>query len=381
MKISTLKRKTSEFSDQEAPEQANPFLHWRVMVIESLIEYNNAVIEGHKEAMACSSAKQIQTLEKTIGENTHANRLLEKEMAIILKQGRLLQEDLQDSPRGRVEDAYTTALHTKMRSSSEDGHKQAKKAPKRRSRSDFKDNLTVYLTPTDSQHPDELFCNAMGEFVPQMYMKTTPIIPFTFQSRELDYLFGTETSALESERNGLFLVRTVAQQFDNLKITIVPDSSLDIYPIEWKFVVLDPTLLDKTCFVSFVDPPRLTRFRDLDGRRLRFRNDNRPARRYLYFKHAMAVMHARIQKFPGSEEKIPSGTMWATPDKRDGYLRRSVLSTIARRIGDDDILPTDLLLNGTFTDTQPESGLAVRDTLASFKVGDVVERMVVRGGV
>ena len=67
--------------------------------------------------------------------------------------------------------------------------------------------------------------------------------------------------------------------------------------------------------------------------------------------------------------------MWATPDKQDGYLRRSVLSMIARKIG-DEILPKDLITAGTFTDTEPKSGLDLRDELAAYKIGSAVEKIV-----
>ncbi|KAL8944997.1 MAG: hypothetical protein Q9211_000430 [Gyalolechia sp. 1 TL-2023] len=376
-KIQLLKQKASHLSEQATPDKADPFLQWRVLVIDSLIQHKNAIIEGYQETMGFLSNEQSSTVAEIIKEATKEKEHLEKEKDIILREGRILQEDLQDSPK-RVEDAYMAALYSKIRSSSEEGQKEAKKTKKTKkkwSRATFREKLAEYLGSTDDEHPDGLFCNAMGDFAPKALMKAAHIVPYSFQSRELDYLFGTEDSALETERNGLYLIRTVEEQFNNLRITIVPDSSLDVYPIEWKFVVLDETLLPKTYFTSFTDPPVLKRWKDLDGKRLIFQNNNRPARRYLYFKHAMAYMHARIQGFPGFEAKVPSGTMWATLDKNNGYLRRSVLSMIARRIG-DDTLPKDLLLTGTFTDTEPGTSLVVRDTLASYTIASAVEKKV-----
>lgn len=108
-------------------------------------------------------------------------------------------------------------------------------------------------------------------------------------------------------------------------------------------------------------------YQDLDGRRLQFLNNNRPARRYLYFRYAMAHLHAQRENFPNFKKKLPSGTIWASPGKEDGYPRESVLQSLSKRIGDEP-LPLELMTAGTFADTRPETGKEVTDRIATIEL-------------
>ena len=81
----------------------------------------------------------------------------------------------------------------------------------------------------------------------------------------------------------------------------------------------------------------------------------------------MAYMHAEKTGYPNFKEKIPNGTMWASPGKKDGYLRKSVLRALAERVG-DTTLPTDLLAAGTFDDTIPEAGREIEDRKAAIEL-------------
>ena len=64
-------------------------------------------------------------------------------------------------------------------------------------------------------------------------------------------------------------------------------------------------------------------------------------------------MQAQSERNPVLET-VPKGTIWASPGKEDGYLRRSTLRNLAPKVGDRD-LPDELLEAGTFEDTQPGS--------------------------
>lgn len=79
----------------------------------------------------------------------------------------------------------------------------------------------------------------------------------------------------------------------------------------------------------------------------------------------MTYIHAARQGFANFREKLPSGSIWASPSKKKGYLRASVLRALNRKAG-DDLLPEDLLEAGTFVDTEPATGVPVRDKIASL---------------
>jgi hypothetical protein len=86
-------------------------------------------------------------------------------------------------------------------------------------------------------------------------------------------------------------------------------------------------------------------FQDLDGQELSFLNDNRPARRYLYFRYIISYLTARKE---GNEEWTGDleirGTLWASPGK---YLRKSLLRVLAKEVS-DTVLPESLTEQTTF---------------------------------
>lgn len=72
--------------------------------------------------------------------------------------------------------------------------------------------------------------------------------------------------------------------------------------------------------------------KDLDESILQFRNDNRPARRYLYFKYLMTYLTTQQSGNTQWVERSPGmGTMWCTPGS---YLRHSMLRLLARQVSD-----------------------------------------------
>ena len=81
----------------------------------------------------------------------------------------------------------------------------------------------------------------------------------------------------------------------------------------------------------------------------------------------MAVLHAQKEGFDDLKIRMPPGRIWASPDKPAGYLRNSVLTVLAKKIGDQD-LPEELIDAGTFDDTEPATGSPVRDEVAAIKV-------------
>lgn len=78
-------------------------------------------------------------------------------------------------------------------------------------------------------------------------------------------------------------------------------------------------------------------------------------------------MHAEKKQWETLQTKMPSGDMWASPGKRNGYLRRSVLRALAHKIG-DRMLPDDMERAGTFVDTSPPTETKLWDEVASVEI-------------
>lgn len=93
----------------------------------------------------------------------------------------------------------------------------------------------------------------------------------------------------------------------------------------------------------------------------------------MYFRYTIAYIHAQTKQFQDFKAKVPSGRIWASPNKPDGYLRRSVLRSFARRVGDID-LPEDLVDGGGYNDTEPATGTVVKDQVASIAISLVLRQ-------
>ncbi|KAI0384952.1 hypothetical protein F5Y04DRAFT_246520 [Hypomontagnella monticulosa] len=85
-----------------------------------------------------------------------------------------------------------------------------------------------------------------------------------------------------------------------------------------------------------MDPHPTTLVRDLDGKRLAFRNDKRPRVQYLYFAFVVARLRLAWRRDYGSPSKALAKQFgkgfWAT---KGPYLPRSFLLALAVEIGHD----------------------------------------------
>lgn len=137
-----------------------------------------------------------------------------------------------------------------------------------------------------------------------------------------------------------------------------------------KVVLLNTAEKDNTFFRDMfkANDRELWRWRDIDGRKLSFRNNNRPARRFLYLRYTLAWLHAEDKSWPGFKEKAPPGEVWASPNKPDGYLRKSILLELGKKTRDG--LPKDLINADVFED--PDTSSIVHDEVAGIRVTDHV---------
>ena len=184
-------------------------------------------------------------------------------------------------------------------------------------------------------------------------------------------MFGSDEPPLTSRRNGLSLQIKIEEAFDNCSIVIVPVDSVESTPTEWKILLLNTAKRDKVFFRDMFKATdrELWRWRDIDGRKLSFRNDKRPARRFLYMRYTLAWLHAEDKSWPGFKEKVPPGEVWKSPNKPKGYLRNSILLKLGRKTGDR--LPKDLVSAGIFEDSDTSS--IVHDEVAGIRVTEHVQ--------
>ncbi len=118
----------------------------------------------------------------------------------------------------------------------------------------------------------------------------------------------------------------------------------------------------------------------------------RPARRYAYFRYALAIsksptshhesvlrlkditVHA-VKEFPNNAiNEMPRGKVWASPARPDGYLRRSMLRLLGMTIGDTE-LPEALTTEGiTFDTIQTIPGSSQQDNWTANSIVSVMRK-------
>lgn len=121
-----------------------------------------------------------------------------------------------------------------------------------------------------------------------------------------------------------------------------------VYSIRSNILESKPTTL-----ISFLDVGifKLISFKDLDETILQFPNENRPARRYLYFKYLMTfLMTQELGGTKWAEKRAHKGSMWCTPGP---YLRKSMLASLAKQVS-DGWLPEAIYTGATFSDAAEE---------------------------
>ena len=374
-KMMSRKRKASKMLEKGSPNVTAPFLQWRLAVVEETLLHRalqkKALNEADKffEAAGVSKAELMATV-------VEDEKALDAEKLILLSQRKSFEGDLNDIDisKTQLEDAYITELRYSLQLASNTKQKvPGLKAP-RLDRKQFSQMVHDYLG-TEVRQPGEIdalrFCNVLGSWM-FVRVKCAHIVPFSFHTKEMDHMFGSDEPPLTSRRNGLSLHAKIEEAFDNCWITIVPLGSVATSPTEWKVVVLNPAIKDNL-FLRDYSPStdRMEwRWRDIDGRKLTFPNENRPARRFLYMRYTLAWLHAEDNKWTGFKKKVPPGQVWASPNKPDGYLRKSILLELGKRTGDR--LPQDLISAGAFED--PDTSNAVYDTIAGVRVTETVQR-------
>jgi HNH endonuclease len=371
----SMKRKASQVLNQSDTRSSDLYFEWRLAVVESQLKTR----ESQRQALAESNktffdeiGKSKEELKMTIKRD---RKVLSEEKAFLISHKIVLKQDWNEvsSNRKNLEDAYIRELRITLDDASKSKIKLSGLKSPKLDRKVFKKIVHEYLG-TKRQSPDTedtmTWCNVLGFWLGPDSVKCAHIVPQSFDTKSMAHIFGTDEPPLQSRRNGLSLQAKIEEAFDNCWIVIVPVDSVDSIPTKWKIVLLNTAEKDKTFFrdLAKLTDRELWRWRDIDGRQLTFLNDNRPARRFLYMRYALAWFHAHDKSWPNFQEKVPPGKVWASPNKPDGYLRQSILLEIGKRIGDE--LPEDLIRAGTFQD--PDSSSVVHDEVASIRCTELI---------
>ncbi|XXH02512.1 hypothetical protein Hte_008888 [Hypoxylon texense] len=228
---------------------------------------------------------------------------------------------------------------------------------RKRSRSEqskFKTSLIDYYDAaiTDQKRPKKILYihdTATGDDLLKPTITAAHLVPHSLGNDMLVALFGGNVEGeLDTPNNGFLLHQIVKTAMDDGVIAIVPDiannpsteevtvwenSGLKDY--KWKIIDPEAQILDEALEVNREDPVNPMTIRDLENRKLFFKNGMRPRARYLYFLFALAHLKLAWRQEYRQDPKAVLGKQlgkgfWATKGR---YLKRSFLLALANEIG------------------------------------------------
>jgi hypothetical protein len=141
--------------------------------------------------------------------------------------------------------------------------------------------------------------------------KAAHLVPKSLIGGELSYLFGEGKVVLMNPRNGITLQQNIEQALDNGIIAIIPIPSDEGQATRWQCVLVDKSKTNRTVFSLTYS--QIYKWKDFDQKELVFLTENRPMRRYLYFRFIVTYLFAKEAGFIKQvETKQP---FWASPGR------------------------------------------------------------------
>lgn len=174
---------------------------------------------------------------------------------------------------------------------------------------------------------NKLWCPITRDYYDSKNIRAAHIVPHRVTGEIADYLFELGTgSRLSRPDNCLVIHHLVERALDNGCFVLMPADISEIPISSWKIVVTDTS-------AGEMDFGR-GRLKDFDGKILEFKNDNRPATKFLYFHFLITLLQNKRDRVAGWEKNclnLPSGKPFATPGR---YMRQSLFLALAKTAGD-----------------------------------------------
>ncbi|KFY24849.1 hypothetical protein V493_04993 [Pseudogymnoascus sp. VKM F-4281 (FW-2241)] len=348
------------------------FLEAKIESLSADIAMRNGVLDA-----LCAAKKRKETAEsdfqddidKTDAELTVAKR----ELVTIKRQKKTIKDDMDEfQPSYKtVPDAYAETMAVRIMAAT-GRQKKGKAFDQGAFRERVLDYYGAKMVGADGNV--KKYCHLTG-WQPALNVRCAHIVPKSLKSDELSYLFGVRDAMLGEARNGITLYNVIENALDDGNIVFVPDMLIPGEEIVWRCVLINKSMASDEIFKSL-------KWRDIDGKELKFLTGNRPAKRYLYLRYAITCIHQRQQGNSdwldtAFRETKSKGHIWVTPGP---YLRQSMLLTLARNAS-DTFLPEVFYGLTTFTEadgcpgrsTDAEEdlvmglGLKIQDSFAEAK--------------
>ncbi len=199
--------------------------------------------------------------------------------------------------------------------------------------------IKVYEAGKDAPFKGKIWCCISQDFFDQENVRAAHIVPHALGPELVDYIFGSGSgSRLDTAANCLLIHKSVAKAFDNGNFVLLPVDASETPIRRWKVQI--------TNLAAFNTDMGRTSLKDLDGKEVSFKNDNRPASRFLYYHFVVTLLRNKRDRQPGWENfstELPTSKPFATMGP---YMRESMLLTLAKSAGELNAMEEARLLGG-----------------------------------
>ncbi|KAJ5951595.1 uncharacterized protein N7479_010008 [Penicillium vulpinum] len=290
-------------------------------------------------------------------------RTVSHELKTLNLQRKIMEEDLEEQASNKrrrqgepdvelLERAYVDSIMPKVMSATAQQQKDKELREHHFNASNFKRDVALYYGIPKGM----AYCHLSGEWNAHD-VKAAHLVPRSLTGDEISHLFGVRKIVLSDTRNALSLHKNLEIALDSGQIVIVPileenhttnpEKAPATDPSRWKCVLTDNS---KRYQKALASPAKTWLWDEFDGKELKFRNQNRPAKRYLYFRFIITYIFCKKQSNDLFTKKVEAAArdFWPTPGP---YLRKSMLRTLARSISGHE-LPPSLVDGKTFDDSQ-----------------------------
>ncbi|KAJ5920094.1 hypothetical protein N7516_010952 [Penicillium verrucosum] len=372
--------KLSQVSQDSLQSTTSDFLDAKIAALEDEKEYISCIKQGLDE-ISSSGLLSSDAFQTEIGPVLRRFRATSQTLDVVKRQRTLIEEDLEvevkrrritgPSDDGLVERAYVDTIIPRVMGAAAKIRKHAFDQKK------FKKEVNRYYGLTTECVGETSFCHVLGFFLPAPSVKAAHLVPKSLSQAEVSHIFGVQDGVLSDPRNTLLLCNPIESLLDQGVIAVIPIPDSITEPTTWRCVVLDESKNEN--FVYKRESGEIIKVKHLDDRILSFLSENRPRRRYLYFRFLISYLHAKRMNLGDTTEKVEARRFWPSGGE---YLNKSTLKTLARCVSGCE-LPDEFVTNKTFEGSAKESrnlqagmilGADIRDTNPDDR-GALIESM------
>lgn len=168
-----------------------------------------------------------------------------------------------------------------------------------------------------------LWCCITQDYHDQSQVRAVHIVPHALGSELVDYMFGTGSGLrLDRVDNCLLVHEYVGEAFRKGHIVLLPVDASESPILRWKI-----QLTNSGATYKLISGETLS---GLDGKEVLFKNDNRPAARFLYYHFAVTLLRNKRNRQPGWEKYCVDLTRGRPFAAMGPFMRESMLLALVR---------------------------------------------------